>query len=90
MFLWTTKSGCWKRSAIPSITLSNALKYRTDTIFLLIGVNVTEIHHPCVLLIDIPRETSIHPYLSIFVKPSSTFPQNPTESFTFNKEFAAF
>ena len=52
------KSGRWIRSAIPSMTLSNALKCKIDINLFLICDNVDVLHHRIVLLIDVPREVS--------------------------------
>ena len=58
MFLKTTKSDCWKRSATRSMSLSNALKFKTDTNLLLIDGDMAELRHPNVLLIDVGSTVS--------------------------------
>ena len=65
MFLWARKSGCWKWSAILTISLSNALEYKSNTNLLLVGGHVEELHHSSILLIDVPGEVPVHPHRGI-------------------------
>ena len=67
MFLWTRKSGCWMRSAIPSMSLSNTLKYKIYINLLLIDDNLEELNDRIVLLIEVPWELSIQPHLSMIL-----------------------
>ena len=57
------KSGCWKLSVIPSMSLLNASENKININLLVTGSNMTELHHENFLLTDVSREVPVNPRL---------------------------
>ena len=78
MLLWIRKSGCCQWSAIPSVSLSDGLKYKIYADFLLISGSVAEFYYQSILLINVPAEVPIYQHRSNSAISSSNLSQNPT------------
>ena len=77
MFSWIRKSGCCQWSAIPSVTLSNGLKYKIYADLLLISGSVAEFYYQSILLINVPADIAIYQHRSNSAISSSSLSQNP-------------
>lgn len=89
MFLCTKKSCCWRWPAIPSMSLSNASKYKIDTNLSKTGGNVLKLNHKIVLLIEVLGEVQVYQHLSKSIILTSNLFQNPTEASQSHRECAA-